>query len=86
MMDARNSRGTLGERLGVIRSISPLDMKIRRLRDDPLDREDALFICGRAGFGQKKLRSLFAEARIPDVPEIREQFEIATTRLIDALG
>jgi len=55
------------------------------MRDDPHDRGDARFIAARAGFGEAEIRRLASEARMPESPEIAEQFAKALENLIGAL-
>jgi hypothetical protein len=54
------------------------------MRDDPQDRQDALFIVGRRGWGIEALERLFTRARVPEIAELEEQFEIASRKLIAA--
>jgi len=45
------------------------------MRDDPTDLADARFIIGRSGFDAAVVKSLVQQARVPEVPEIREHFQ-----------
>jgi hypothetical protein len=66
--------------------LGDLDLLLSKLmRDDPIDRSDALFIVQRAGLSRDKLASILDRARIPDIPELHEQFEICRTRLLEAI-
>lgn len=55
------------------------------MRDDAIDLQDALFIVDRAGFSQSEIRAILNSAVIPDVPEIVEQFDLASKRLLSTL-
>ena len=52
--------------------------RILTLLDGYLDY--ARFIAGRAGFSREDIRNMYRKARVPDVPEIREQFELCSSR------
>lgn len=66
--------------------LSDVDLLLSKLmRDDPLDRADAVFIVKACGLRRSVIAEAISEARVPDVPEIREQFEVARQRLLDAL-
>lgn len=63
-----------------------IDLLLTKLmRDDPLDRSDALFIIERAALRLEEVEAALARARIPGIPEIREQFEIASRKVLEAL-
>ena len=67
--------------------LGDIDLLLSKLmRDDPIDREDALFIVSCAGLSRADVEKALPEARIPDVPEIREQFELSSKKLLDALS
>ncbi|MBN1671029.1 MAG: hypothetical protein JXR37_08360 [Kiritimatiellae bacterium] len=53
--------------------------------DDPLDRSDALFIATQANLDRAAIEEALQAARMPAVPEIEEQFQIASRKLLDAL-
>jgi len=55
------------------------------MRDDPLDLRDAQFIVRASGLGIKEIRSLLEQARVPDAPEVKEQFAIASQKLLGSL-
>lgn len=50
------------------------------MRYDPQDLDDARFIVERAGFSREDVRAWIGRARIPDSPEIREQFHLCAGR------
>lgn len=50
------------------------------MRYDPQDLEDARFIAERAGFSSQNIQAWMAKARVPDIPEIREQFKLCAGR------
>ncbi len=52
------------------------------MRDDPLDLADARFIVKRAGFTKPEISGLIQSARVPDITEIREQFQICSQRFL----
>lgn len=56
------------------------------MRDDPQDRHDALFIVERRGWRGDDIESLLERARVPDIPELEEQFALASEKLLRALG
>jgi hypothetical protein len=66
--------------------LSDLDLLLSKLmRDDPQDRQDALFIVRTAGLDFPRIEAALQDARLPDSPEIREQFAAASRYLFDAL-
>lgn len=52
------------------------------MRDDPVDIGDAIFIYKNARLNEKMLKSVLRDAIIPDIPEIKEQFELASAHFI----
>lgn len=48
------------------------------MRFDPQDLADARFIATRAGWTPAQIGAILREARMPDIPEIREQFELCS--------
>lgn len=63
-----------------------LDLLLTKLmRDDPLDRKDALFIVARSGLRAGDIETALHRARVPETPEIQEQFRDATRKLLEAL-
>lgn len=66
--------------------LGDIDLLLSKLmRDDPLDREDAIFIYEQGRLNMKILVQALKQARIPDIPEIREQFELASSRFLEAV-
>jgi len=55
------------------------------MRDDPQDQEDARFIVHAATLSPDDIRAAMAAARVPDIPEVREQFAAASRRLLAGL-
>ena len=55
------------------------------MRDDPIDRADALFIVQAARLSPAQIRAAIQEARIPMVPEIMEQFNQCSRRFLQAM-
>jgi hypothetical protein len=63
-----------------------LDLLLSKLmRDDPIDQSDARFIVSRAGLKEAGIRAALKAARVPDSEEIREQFALASERLLASL-
>ena len=56
------------------------------MRDDPQDRNDALFIASRRGWSRTEIDGIIAQARIPAIAELEEQFAIAAAKLLEAIG
>lgn len=48
------------------------------MRNDPLDQDDALFIARTANLSGEEIKRAIREARVPLIPEIQEQFLIAS--------
>lgn len=66
--------------------LGDLDLLLSKLmRDDPIDHTDALFIVRRAGLEPGRIRSAVEEAVMPESEEVREQFALASARLLHAL-
>ena len=66
--------------------LSDEDLLLSKLmRDDPQDRQDAMFIVRRRGWEIEELEQLFNRARVPEIAELEEQFEIASRRLVAAI-
>jgi len=55
------------------------------MRDDPIDQADARFILSRAGFAREDVEQTLRSARVPEIPEIEEQFHQAAERLLKSL-
>ena len=53
-----------------------------KMRDDPIDRADAMFIVRAAPLSIDQIRMTILAARVPPVPEIDEQFRICTRRFL----
>lgn len=54
------------------------------MRDDPIDRADALFIVRAAPLAQEQIQAAIRSARIPPVPEVEEQFRLCARRFMPA--
>lgn len=66
--------------------LSNEDMLLSKLmRDDPQDQRDACFIIQSAKWTKTDVLQILKRARIPDIPELEEQFQSASARLIDSL-
>lgn len=66
--------------------LGDLDLLLSKLmRDDPIDRQDALFIVTQARLPRPAIEAAIREARVPDVSEAREQFAAASRRLLEKL-
>jgi len=55
------------------------------MRDDPIDRGDAQFIARVAKLGVSDITSAIADARVPESPDIQEQFALASQKLLETL-
>ena len=53
------------------------------MRDDPIDRADAQFIVEAAHLSLSDITQAIAAARVPEIPEIQEQFKLASRKLLD---
>ncbi|MDP6491537.1 MAG: hypothetical protein QGH42_05115 [Kiritimatiellia bacterium] len=66
--------------------LSDLDLLLSKLmRDDAIDQSDARFIIGKASLDRIAIEQAITRANVPESPEVREQFAIASRRLLDAL-
>lgn len=66
--------------------LGDLDLLLSKLmRNDPIDHSDALFIVRRSGLSQAQISSGLSRARVPDIPEIVEQFTACSSRLLKSL-
>ncbi len=87
--DWRDSRVPLDgnwEHLDLYR-LGNVDLLLSKLmRDDPIDRADALFIAQSAGLGIADITAAIARARLPESPEIQEQLQLASEKLLSALA
>jgi len=60
-------------------SLGDEDLFLSKLmRFDPQDLADARFIADRAGWTPAQIGAILREARVPDIPEVREQFELCS--------
>jgi hypothetical protein len=63
-----------------------VDLLLSKLmRDDPLDQSDARLIVTRAGLVRREVEEAIREARLPQAEEVREQFALASERLLRVL-
>jgi hypothetical protein len=53
------------------------------MRNDAQDVADAKFVVDQAGWNQNEIRQIISLARVPDIPEIREQFIICTAHFLN---
>lgn len=68
------------EKISLFR-LGDVDMLLSKLmRDDPVDLKDALFIHSSSGMDLETVQHAVRYAKVPPVPEIEEQFEIAARR------
>ena len=66
--------------------LGDLDLLLSKLmRDDPIDRSDALFIVRAAKLKLPQIQQAVQVARVPDAAEIREQFASACSKLLASL-
>ena len=66
--------------------LGDVDLLLSKLmRDDPIDHEDAIFICTQGHLDIATVTRAIQDARIPGIPEIHEQFTLASQRLLHAL-
>jgi hypothetical protein len=67
--------------------LGDIDLLLSKLmRDDPIDHQDALFIYEQGHLDVTTVTRAFQAARFPDIPEIYEQFTLASRRLLKAIG
>jgi lysyl-tRNA synthetase class 2 len=63
--------------------LGDVDLFLSKLmRNDPQDIADAQFVADRAGWSQKIIARIIGSARVPDIPEIREQFFICAAHFL----
>ena len=55
----------------------------KMMRNDPVDRQDILFILNRSKCSSTDIEQAINQARVPDVLEIREQFDRASRWLMN---
>jgi len=73
------------KRLDVFR-LGNVDLLLSKLmRDDPIDRSDAWFIVQSGGLSRDDVAAAVRRARLPRSEEVREQFAVASKRLLDRL-
>jgi len=66
--------------------LGDLDLLLSKLmRDEPVDRADAQFIVRSGGLARAEVERALSRARVPDVAEIREQFKLASGKLLASL-
>jgi hypothetical protein len=66
-----------------LRRLGDLDLFLSKLmRDDPVDLADARFIVERARLTTEQIRSAIQSARVPDIPEVQEQFALCSKRVL----
>jgi len=66
--------------------LGDLDLLLSKLmRDDPIDRQDAQFLVAQGHLSRAAIEEAIHGARVPDVAEIREQFSVASRRLLGLL-
>jgi len=66
--------------------LGDVDLLLSKLmRDDPIDLSDAKFIVSSACLDKAVVEDGIARARIPDSQELREEFERASSRLLECL-
>jgi hypothetical protein len=53
------------------------------MRDEPLDRADAAFIVQHRGWGPEEIQRVIAQARVPPIAEVQEQFERCSRRFLN---
>ncbi len=67
----------------VLYRLSDVDLLLSKLmRDDPQDQQDAWFILQSAALSKGDVQRAIQEARVPNVPELAEQFGRASARLM----
>jgi len=64
--------------------LSDVDLFLSKLmRDDPQDREDALFIVERCQWSAEEVGQICRRAIIPDLQELRDEFEKASLAVVE---
>ncbi len=80
--EARKAIDAKFNRLKLYR-LSDIDLLLSKLmRDDPQDMQDALFIVRTAKLTPGDIRQALRDARLPSVPEVVEQFQAASDKLL----
>lgn len=54
------------------------------MRYDPIDLEDARAIATAADWGKDRVKKIIESARVPDIPELKEQFRLCTKAFLSA--
>jgi len=63
--------------------LADIDLLLSKLmRYDPIDIKDALFIISRANLSLKDVTYAIKAARVPDIPEIKEQVELMSNKIL----
>jgi lysyl-tRNA synthetase class 2 len=63
--------------------LSDIDLFLSKLmRNDAQDIADAKFVAKRAGWDREMISHIISLARVPDIPDIREQFVICTAHFL----
>jgi hypothetical protein len=71
----------------VLYRLGDLDLLLSKLmRDDPIDQADARFIVSSAGLTREQIEQAIRSARVPKIPEIFEQFQRASQRLLASIS
>jgi len=66
--------------------LGDLDLLLSKLmRDDAIDQSDARFIIDRSALDRVAIEQAISRAVVPDAPEVREQFALASQRLLQTL-
>lgn len=66
--------------------LGDIDLLLSKLmRDDPIDLEDAIFIYEQGDLDIATVNQAVHDARIPDIPEIQEQFTLASHRFLQVI-
>lgn len=67
--------------------LGDIDLLLSKLmRDDPIDLGDAMFIYEQGHLEIATVIQAFQDARIPNIPEIQEQFALASRRFLQAIS
>lgn len=67
--------------------LGDIDLLLSKLmRDDPIDHQDALFIYQQGRLDVTTVIQALHDARVPDIPEIQEQFMLASRRFLQAIS
>jgi len=70
----------------ILHRLADEDLFLSKLmRDDPVDRQDAMFIVRYARFNKDQIIRIIKSARIPDIEEIKQQFSITSQKVLSAM-